>query len=103
MLIVRQTYKDKTTDKRANINIELLEPSDQSELISRQQFNQYLNASMGFVKGTVETFNRWVTIFMKDHMNALPLGDQSTFKLQAVIQKFNIIMVITRLQRMNVW
>ena len=59
MLIVRQTYKDKTTDKRANINIELLEPSDQSELISRQQFNQYLNASMGFVKGTVETFNKW--------------------------------------------
>ena len=80
MLIVRQTYKDKTTDKRANINIELLEPSDQLELISRQQFNQYLNASMGFVKGTVETFNKWVAIFMKDHMNALPLGDQSYFQ-----------------------
>ncbi len=80
MIIVRQTYKNKTTDKKAVLQIKNTSSSCKSDILSDKKFTEHLSRSLDFVKGTVNTFNEWVNIFKKDHMNALPLGNQKFFQ-----------------------
>ncbi len=80
MVIVRQTYKNKMLDARASMRIRSLNDYNPSLPLTNKEFINYLSSSIRFIRGTAQTFTEWVKIFQKDHLNALPLGDQVFFQ-----------------------
>ncbi|MDP0559756.1 MAG: hypothetical protein MUR28_01305, partial [Candidatus Thioglobus sp.] len=80
MLIVRQTYSRRVTQKHAEINITKLGNPSDPELLTNEELNKHLKQSLAFVKGTAQTFLGWVHDFEKNHKNQLPLGDQAFFQ-----------------------
>ena len=80
MLIVRQTYMDRINQKHAFIKIKKIGDSLPPKLLSVSELESHLNNSLAFVKGTANTFLKWVVEFKKNHKNSLPLGDQSFFQ-----------------------
>ena len=80
MLIVRETYKSKVTDKRAFLNIRALNQNSQLPVLSDDELLEKLNRTLRFVKGTASTFVNWVDEFKLNHLNSLPLGNQDFFQ-----------------------
>ena len=80
MLIVRQTYSKRITQKHAVISIKRLGAPLDPKLLTYGELGNHLKQSLAFVRGTAHTFLGWVNDFKKNHRNALPLGDQSFFQ-----------------------
>ena len=80
MLIVRQTYSKRISQKHAVVNITKVGKASDPELLTNDDLNKHLKQSLAFVKGTAQTFLGWVHDFKKNHKNQLPLGDQAFFQ-----------------------
>ena len=80
MLIVRQTYSRRVTQKHAVVNITKVGTPSDPELLTNDELNKHLKQSLAFVKGTAQTFLGWVHDFKKNHKNQLPLGNQAFFQ-----------------------
>ena len=66
MLIVRQTYSRRVSQKHAVVNITKVGKSSDPELLTNDDLNKHLKQSLAFVKGTAQTFLGWVHDFKKE-------------------------------------
>jgi hypothetical protein len=80
MLIVRQTYSNRVTQKHAVVNIKKIGLPEDPKLLTHSELSNHLKQSLAFVRGTAQTFLGWVNDFRDNHRNALPLGNQSFFQ-----------------------
>jgi hypothetical protein len=73
-LLVRQTFRDRRREKRAELQIECLNPRGKS-ILDPQGFAEQLARVVPFVTGTAGLFREWMEVF-SGHVNQLPPNDQ---------------------------
>lgn len=73
-LLVRQTFRNRNTEVRAELHIECLDPSG-TDILDPDQFAIQLQRVVPFVTGTVGLFSGWMEVF-STHINQLPANDQ---------------------------
>lgn len=73
-LLVRQTFKDRTTEQAAELSIECLNPQG-SAILDPAEFAGKLQGVVPFVSGTAGLFHQWMQVFSA-HINQLPPNDQ---------------------------
>ncbi len=73
-LLVRQTFRERSCEVRAQLHIECLDPVG-SDILDPTQFADQLQRVVPFVAGTVGLFTRWMDAF-SSHVNQLPPNDQ---------------------------
>lgn len=74
-LLVRQTFRDRATERRAELSIECLDPARDARL-RPAEFAAQLQAVVPFVAGTAGLFHQWMQVF-SEHINQLPPNDQT--------------------------
>ena len=79
MLLVRQTFLDKSVEKPATIHIECLDGPTQPQPLTAETIQSQLSRSAAFVRTTASTFAGWATMFMARPNELLP-WDQSIFQ-----------------------
>lgn len=80
MLIVRQTFLDRSGEVPAEVHIEAIQDEGaRPQPLTIEGFEEGLNKAAGFVEGTAKTFLRWADIFRKENFNQLNTVDQSMF------------------------
>lgn len=73
-ILVRQTFRDRRREKKAELHIECLKPAG-SDALDPGEFSARLAAVVPFVTGTAGLFRQWMEGFAQ-HINALPPNDQ---------------------------
>lgn len=73
-LLVRQTFRDRANERRAELHIECLNPAG-SDTLDPARFADQLAAVTPFVTGTAGLFRQWMEVF-SSHINQLPGNDQ---------------------------
>jgi len=76
MLIVRQTFFDKSQEVPAEVQIEALDSPGHPAPLDVAGLAEGLSRVPAFVKGTSETFIRWAELFRSENKNALSTVDQ---------------------------
>ncbi len=79
MLIVRQTFFDRSKETAAEVSIECLEAPTTPEPLQLERTNSALASTAAFVGGTANTFLDWAHLFKKEQLNQLATKDQSMF------------------------
>ncbi len=79
MLIVRQTFIDRSKETRADVTIECLEAPAHPEAPELDTTNAALSRTAAFVGGTANTFLDWAHLFKKEQLNQLATKDQNMF------------------------
>ncbi len=79
MLLVRQTFFDKTTETPAQVFIEALDGPDRPNWLDMTSLSTMLERVPAFVGGTARLFRQWAELFRKENRNALNTVDQSMF------------------------
>ena len=79
LLIVRQSFLDKTKEVPASINIECINTNKKPPALSKENLNQGLKKTVNFIKGTATTFKTWTNIF-EENPNKFSSIDQSMFQ-----------------------
>ena len=74
-IIVRQTFRDRNAEKKAELSIECLNPSG-DDTLSPEVFARQLQKVVPFVSGTASVFRHWMVQFAS-HINSLPPNDQA--------------------------
>lgn len=74
-LLVRQTFRDRTRERKADMTIECLD-SVGSPHLDPEDFARQLQQVVPFVSGTAVLFRGWMERFA-EHVNALPPNDQA--------------------------
>jgi hypothetical protein len=74
-LLVRQTFGDRVREKRAQLQIECLNPRGEP-ILDPAHFAEQLGQVVPFVSGTAGLFRQWMDLFSA-HINQLPPNDQS--------------------------
>jgi hypothetical protein len=74
-LVVRQTFLDRTNEKRAELSIERTDGPNQPRYTTPRAIDRGLVASGRFVVGCARLFNQWAAS-MRSHTNELPKFDQ---------------------------
>ncbi len=74
-LLVRQTFRDRRQEQRAELRIECLNPRG-SDTLTPERFAAGLSRVVPFVTGTAGLFRQWMTVFA-GHINQLPPNDQA--------------------------
>jgi len=74
-LLVRQTFKDRRQERKAELSIECLSPGP-APVIEPAGFVRQLEQVVPFISGTAGLFRGWMGIF-SEHVNALPPNDQA--------------------------
>lgn len=74
-LLVRQTFRDRAREKKAELRIECLDPA-RDAILDPAAFADQLAGVVPFVSGTAGLFHEWMQIF-SGHINQLPPNDQS--------------------------
>ncbi|GAB3286983.1 DUF1214 domain-containing protein [Parahaliea aestuarii] len=74
-LLVRQTFRDRARERRAELSIECLNPA-RDAVLQPAEFAQQLQAVVPFVSGTAGLFHQWMQVFSA-HINQLPPNEQS--------------------------
>lgn len=82
LLIVRQTFEDKTSQVAAELHVERIECSSAPALLTPEQIEQQLMGSAAWVKGTANTFADWSEWFMEEP-NRIYLGKEQSVYLRA--------------------
>ena len=80
MLIVRQTFNDRSREEPARIRIRRLDSAPACNELGSEQLERRLQAALAFVQGTATTFLGWVEGFQRDHHNRFQIGDQNFFQ-----------------------
>lgn len=79
LLIIRQTFEDKATQKAADFQVERIDGPAAKALLSPNQIEGQLNNAAAWVNGTANTFAEWSEWF-KGEPNQIYMGkDQSTW------------------------
>jgi len=73
-LLVRQTFNNRQSERRADLSIVCLNPESQSTL-DPERFAAQLQQIVPFVTGTADLFHQWMQGF-GEHINRLPPNDQ---------------------------
>lgn len=81
MLIVRQTFLDRSTEQPAEMTIECLNGASQPSPLSLQRLGGQLSAAAAFVEGTARIFADWSQRF-HDRINDFSRLDQQEFLRQ---------------------
>lgn len=79
MLIVRQTFRDRRTERRAEMTIARVGATDRPEPLEPAALAAKLDAAGRFVAGTARLFADWARDFAT-HPNALPPQDQARYQ-----------------------
>jgi len=79
MLIVRQTFADRKTERRAELTIERVGAADRPEPLTPAVLDEKLRDAAGFVEGTARLFADWARDFAA-HPNRLPRQDQARYQ-----------------------
>jgi len=79
LLIVRQTFFDKTKEVPATIEIDCLNGPDVPEPLSQDRLETALQRVPAFINGTSSIFLQWADLFRRENRNALNTVDQSMF------------------------
>ncbi len=74
-LLVRQTFRDRRVEQRAEMQIECLDPQG-AAVVDPEDFVRQLQRVVPFVSGTAGLFRSWMEGFA-EHVNQLPPNDQS--------------------------
>lgn len=74
-LLVRQTFRDRKRERRAELQIECLDATSDA-VLDPAAFATQLAGVVPFVSGTAGLFHQWMQTF-SEHINALPPNDQS--------------------------
>ena len=74
-LLVRQTFRDRASERRAELHIECLDPVG-SDTLNAAEFINQMGAVVPFVSGTAGLFKQWMDDF-SGHINQLPANDQA--------------------------
>ena len=80
MLIVRQTFNDRSREAPARLQIRRLDSDPTYQGLSGEELERQLQAALAFIGGTARTFLGWVERFQRDHFNRFEIGDQSFFQ-----------------------
>jgi len=73
-ILVRQTFRDRRREKKAELQIECLNPAGSDDL-SPEEFSASLSSVVPFITGTAGLFRQWMGVFAQ-HINELPPNDQ---------------------------
>ena len=80
MLLVRQTYFDKTRERRATVRIERLDAGAAAPApLEGRELAGALSRTLAFVGGTARTFASWADDFREQALNKLNTVDQQPF------------------------
>jgi len=74
-ILVRQTFRDRQSEQRAELQIECLDPVG-SDTLDAAEFASQLSSVVPFVSGTAGLFKQWMDTF-SGHINQLPPNDQA--------------------------
>ena len=80
MVIVRQTFKDRSTEIPARLTIRRITSDGNYDLLDMDLLKAQLERSLGFIGGTARTFLSWKDMFKAGNFNKFELGDQSYFQ-----------------------
>ena len=79
MLIVRQTFFDRSKEIAADVFIEGLHEAKTPNPLETPDLADSLNRVPAFISGTSEIFLHWANIFRRENKNALNTADQTMF------------------------
>jgi hypothetical protein len=79
ILIVRQTFFDRTTEIPATVEIEAINVSKTPPALDMNILGNALTRVSAFVNGTSTIFKNWAEVFRAENRNALNTVDQSIF------------------------
>ena len=79
LVIVRQTFLDKSLEQSASLKIECLNSPDFPAPLTEERLIQSLQTVSNFVNGTASTFVNWTNQFKKQ-LNKLPSQDQEMYQ-----------------------
>lgn len=80
MLLVRQTFDDRSREAPARLSIRRLDAAPRYRALSLDDLEQRLSRVLAIAGGTASMFLGWVKNFERDHHNRFRLGDQSFFQ-----------------------
>ncbi|MCH2173562.1 DUF1214 domain-containing protein [Myxococcota bacterium] len=75
-IVVRQTFGDRRKEKRAELEIECLNPERPHNNLVPEQLEEQLERTMGFLESTVNLGLLWTDDYKAKTLNQLPLHDQ---------------------------
>lgn len=79
ILIVRQTFFDKSTETPAEVFIETVNGPERPAPLSLETLSEALSRTPAFINGTSSIFTQWAELFRRENKNALNTTDQSMF------------------------
>ncbi|MCY4322627.1 MAG: DUF1214 domain-containing protein [Gammaproteobacteria bacterium] len=80
MLLVRQTFDDRSREAPARLSIRRLDAAPRYRALSLDDLEQRLSRVLAIAGGTASMFLGWVKNFERDHHNRFRLGDQRFFQ-----------------------
>lgn len=80
MLLVRQTFLDRETERPAQVFIEAIDPPRDTPVpLDAESLEKGLTNALAFVEGTARTFVDWTRMLIKDQYNDLATTEQEMF------------------------
>ncbi|MDG1666535.1 MAG: DUF1214 domain-containing protein [Hellea sp.] len=79
ILIVRQTFFDRTKEEMAKVEINTIDKLNKPDPISLKEVSESLSNVSKFIKGTSGVFLDWSLLFKEQHKNSLSTTEQSMF------------------------
>ena len=76
-MVVRQTFGDRKKEKRAELEIECLNPERPNNNLDPEQFETQLGGALTFVESTMNLGLMWTLDYKERTLNELPLHDQA--------------------------
>ena len=80
LLLIRQTFHDRSREQAAQLQIERLGNTEAPPALDVQVLVTRLIAAAQYTENTVKLFTDWASHFKREHHNTLPLGDQTMFQ-----------------------
>lgn len=75
-MVVRQTFGNRKLEKRAELEIECLNPERPNNNLDPEQLEEQLNQALGFLEQTVGIGLEWTRDYKERTLNQLPAHDQ---------------------------
>ena len=79
ILIVRQTFFDRSLEQPASVKIEAIDGHKHPVSLSPEIISSALSKVLAFIGGTSSIFKHWAELFREQNRNALNTADQSMF------------------------
>ena len=77
MLIVRQTFGDRSAEEITQLSIECLNPERPNNNLSPEELEAQLQRALGFMTSTCKLGVEWMARYKRQWLNALPEDDQA--------------------------